>query len=741
MCLVVVPDRYDRVWHLAEMCAECAAATRRSKIVAGAKKPTPPGPRPPEAGGAVVPGQSTSLFSNVSRAEAPPMAAPKQRRTAPARTAPTAAPARASAKAPHASQSPAETGGKKKLLLTPSGKVLLSTTHADCLRHVWTYLASHRPGSTPEARLLAFVCTLRAASSGTASLTAQDISGMKLKDPGAALRDLTGSGWLAGTTPDEVLQAGSTPVACDVPSLQTTTAGLAGVTKSARPRLSGWAQRLFSHKRLRKHSPEARLLAAYTSSFATQVGEGRVRVAEAAAITCVSQGALTSVVDSLTQADWYVEAKIEDEWLVCRLDDEVVGFAPGGGRPPEPPTSRLRGTGGRLCSVSGRRATGRDGEDERVAEARRILGPAFSLDIERAMTCTACAADGIAHDAPPPYAAPRAVSYNQLGQRESLTGRQAGVVQALLTRVAESAPPSTADVRLAAMWWAARAMETGECALSAPKLERIPVPDATSALRALTAARWINVDVSVVLAASDLEPVHAAIPAFGGDEGRLHVGKDAAGHIRGWLWRLLTYRRLDHSPSSVKLAALYATAHSHPCGLVEGEVKELAEIAVLDSVDEAHAMARQLTRAGWLDDFRITDDGALTARMSAHAVRFAAATQIFQGPRDFAPVALEVNDKALALIRGRERDIAGWVAAYRDAHRHGPKWKTIFKGCFGLPDDAFDSAVERAVHFLFQDGWLAGRGFPHGTRPGRRFHEADRAQVETGTGIQPGKGA
>ncbi len=732
-----MPDRYGRVWHLAEMCARCAAATLRSKIINGGQAPAPSGRHQTKAGGAPVPGQVGTPYPSFVGADASPTAAPKQKSSAPAATVPSSIPAQAASKNAPSVQAPSGTGGKKAALLTPSGKVLLSSAHATCLSHVWSYLASRRPGATPEARLLAFVCTLRAACSGLANLTAQDLSGMRLKDPEAALRDLTASGWLAGATPDEVLQADTTPVACDVPDLQAPDPRLTAVTKNARPRLSGWAQRIFGHKRLRKHSAEVKLLAAYTSSCATQNGAGRVRVEEAAAVACVSPQTLVSAVRTLTQADWCAEARVEDEWLVFRLDDEVAGFAPHAGCPPVRPTSRPRRTGGWSTTMD--RSRGSEGEDERVAEARRTLGLAFSLDIERAMTCGACAADGVVHDVPPPHAAPRPVRYNALGQRESLTGRQAGVVQALLARVAGSAPRSTADVRLAAVWWAAHARGPGGCRLSGPRLARVPVPDAASALAELAAARWITTDVEAVLAASDLDPVTAAVPDLAGDDSRLRVGRDSAAAICGWLRRVLAHGRLEFKPSHLKLAALYVTAHSQPCGLMEGQAMELAEVAVLDSTDEAHAATRLLTEAGWLDDFRIADDGTLTARMSAEAVHFAANTRIMHEPHTHPPASPELNDHALTLIRGREQDIAAWVAAYRVAHRHGPPWKTIFQGCFGLAQDAYDPAVESAVRLLFQNGWLAGRGLPYGTRPGRRFHGSRRTQVATGVSDVPGR--
>lgn len=150
-------------------------------------------------------------------------------------------------------------------------RALRRLTHpqAQFLRQVWDYLASARPGGNPDERVLALVCLLRAARTGQANLTAQDVRGLRVGDPHATVAALTTSGWLE-TTPEAVLAAdAASPAACALPEFH---ANPWGVGRKVRARTSGWSTGILAHKLLRKKSNAVRLTALYLTAHAEPDG-------------------------------------------------------------------------------------------------------------------------------------------------------------------------------------------------------------------------------------------------------------------------------------------------------------------------------------------------------------------------------------------------------------------------------------------------------------------------------------
>ncbi|MEU6803239.1 hypothetical protein [Streptomyces neyagawaensis] len=214
-------------------------------------------------------------------------------------------------------------------------RLLNVPTQGDHARSVLAYVADHSPLPGPEARLLVLMLTLRTAHSGTGNLVGQDLTALGLTDPEDLVEKLTGCGWLVlpGTAGDLLASRPENPTPITVPSLvpHEDKAGPFTFGKKTRPKLSGWAQKAISDKKLRKAKATAgtRLLAL---TLATQtdasgiLGPGGQGIALNAltARVAVDRGELQHLVDQLTAADWLVDAALTDARLTGQLTERVL---------------------------------------------------------------------------------------------------------------------------------------------------------------------------------------------------------------------------------------------------------------------------------------------------------------------------------------------------------------------------------------------------------------------------------
>jgi hypothetical protein len=202
-------------------------------------------------------------------------------------------------------------------------------------RSVLAHVADHTPLPGPEARLLVLMLTLRTGHTGTGNLVGQDVTALGLTDPEDLVEKLTGCGWLTlpGTVGDLLASRPENPTPITVPSL-TPREGKAGpftFGKKTRPKLSGWAQKIVSDKKLRKAKATAgtRLLAltlATQTSADGRLGPGGQGLALDAltAWTPVDSGELQHLVDQLTTADWLTDATLTDTHLTGQLTERVL---------------------------------------------------------------------------------------------------------------------------------------------------------------------------------------------------------------------------------------------------------------------------------------------------------------------------------------------------------------------------------------------------------------------------------
>jgi hypothetical protein len=204
-------------------------------------------------------------------------------------------------------------------------------------RAVLAHVAGHAPLPGPEVRLLVLMLTLRTAHSGTGNLVGQDLAGLGLADPEALVEQLTDCGWLRlpGTVSDLLASRPESPVSVTVPSLVPGGDGPAPFAfgKKTRAKLSGWAQRVVSDKKLRKGKAPAPVrllaltLATRTAPEGLLGGEGEgIALESVFARVPVVQSELLDFVDRLTQADWLTDAAVTDSHLTGRLTERVLPF-------------------------------------------------------------------------------------------------------------------------------------------------------------------------------------------------------------------------------------------------------------------------------------------------------------------------------------------------------------------------------------------------------------------------------
>lgn len=202
-------------------------------------------------------------------------------------------------------------------------------------RSVLDHLADHAPLPGAEARLLTVMLTLRTAHTGTGNLVGQDINGLNLSDPDGLLSELAGSGWLSlpGTAGDVLDARPENPVPITVPSLVPGDDGTGPLSfgRKMRPKLSGWAQRVVSDKKLRKSkaSPGARMLAlalAARTSFDGRLGADGQGV-DLAALTAwcpVEWEELPALVERLVATKWLAESDVTDTRITGQVSERIL---------------------------------------------------------------------------------------------------------------------------------------------------------------------------------------------------------------------------------------------------------------------------------------------------------------------------------------------------------------------------------------------------------------------------------
>ncbi|MFD9458790.1 hypothetical protein ACFWBC_37645 [Streptomyces sp. NPDC059985] len=217
----------------------------------------------------------------------------------------------------------------------PIARLLTAPTQWEHARSVLAHVADHAPLTDPQARLVALMLTLRTALTGVGNVVGQDLIGLGLTDPENLVEQLADRGWLVlpGTASELLASKPENPTSITVPSLMPHLNEPDPFTfgKATRPKLSGWAQKVVSDKKLRKIkvAADARLLvlllATQTSADGRLGPAGQGLGLERLASWCpVNFADLQVLVEQLLQAEWLAEAAVTGRRLTGRVTERIL---------------------------------------------------------------------------------------------------------------------------------------------------------------------------------------------------------------------------------------------------------------------------------------------------------------------------------------------------------------------------------------------------------------------------------
>ncbi|MYV65388.1 hypothetical protein GT043_05395 [Streptomyces sp. SID2131] len=229
------------------------------------------------------------------------------------------------------------TGGTLSSEGPPVPRLLTTPAQWEHARTVLAYAADHAPLPGPEAQLLVLMLTLRTAHTGTGNLVGQDLTGLGLADPQDLVERLAACGWLtlSGSVADLLASRPDNPTAITVPSLVPREEGMYPFTfsKKLRPKLSSWAQKVVSDRKLRKAKDGAatRLLALTLAAWTDHQGcigsDGQgIALCDLVIGVPVDSGTLRRAIDHLTATGWLAEADLTPTGLTGRVSEHALPF-------------------------------------------------------------------------------------------------------------------------------------------------------------------------------------------------------------------------------------------------------------------------------------------------------------------------------------------------------------------------------------------------------------------------------
>ncbi|MGW4779975.1 hypothetical protein ACWEPA_25355 [Streptomyces filamentosus] len=214
----------------------------------------------------------------------------------------------------------------------PAAARLLTRAQAATARAALDHLPAYCPLPGAGARLAVLMLALRAAKDGTLHITGQDLITWLPDDAEQVVERLVAAGWLdlPGTVADLMASRPENPAVVTVPP-----AGQPGpfaFSKTARSRISNWAQKAVSDRKLRKKKAAAstRLLALYTAAHTRPDGrlglpeDGGLRLDMVAAFCALSPEEISEHTGLLTAAGWLAEADVAGGWLRGRLSERAL---------------------------------------------------------------------------------------------------------------------------------------------------------------------------------------------------------------------------------------------------------------------------------------------------------------------------------------------------------------------------------------------------------------------------------
>ena len=210
---------------------------------------------------------------------------------------------------------------------------LLTVSQAEHARAVLAYVNAHTPRPEADARLAVLMLVLRAARTGHGNLTGQDLIGWLPDRAEHVLQQLVDTDWLrlSGSVADAMVARSEDPTSFTIPTLLPDAAHPLTLGKTARARISGWAQKAVGDRKIRKKKLGAvtRLLAVYAAAHSSpdghlgRPGEG-LALLQAATFAALPCEQVAEHAQLLIAADWLSEADTTNGVLRGRLTERVL---------------------------------------------------------------------------------------------------------------------------------------------------------------------------------------------------------------------------------------------------------------------------------------------------------------------------------------------------------------------------------------------------------------------------------
>jgi hypothetical protein len=293
-------------------------------------------------------------------------------------------------------------------------------------------------------------------------------------------------------------------------------------------------------------------------------------------------------------------------------------------------------------------------------------------------------------------------------------------LSAVLRHLQQVNAEGSAEARLLALTVVLRARGNGEVHLAPADLGpgRVDVPGSTLA-ELERAGLWRG---ETAATAPKAGVVRGSVAQTVAELVRLGVTDALRPRLGAWVERVLAHPLLRGPSAGVRLAALFLLARSGPTGRVQFTTTHLADLCGLDDAEEATRIVAVLLRCGVLLWVRTgTAPGQrLTATLAQDLVPLVPGAR----PADAAPPEPAAGKAWPIQERGKEADIAAWVATYRAGHGHGPRAHEMLAAhCAENPEARWaHHSIAAAVQRLVDDGWLlVERGRWWSTRPGPAY--------------------
>ena len=376
-----------------------------------------------------------------------------------------------------------------------------------------------------------------------------------------------------------------------------------------------------------------------------------------------------------------------------------------------------------------------DSDDPTPPRSKRIQYHRPGPDLAAAMACELCAEQGISNPPGwnpalrPPKETPSTDEEPPAKKRIlPINPDQSQLLRDVWERVIEDRAGEDPESRMLAVAVALRAAIRGFSYVLAHDMKILRIDNPEPSLASLTSSGWLGSTPERILAADPMHPEMCDMPSFHGNPWQ--VVEAVRTRASGWYTRAINHRKMRKKPARLRVLGAYLASRADQDGNISLPAERIIEACALSGPMELVELLEWLVRIEWITRPDLAQDPvevSLTEVTGPMApTPYPPATPAKVTPAS-TPLDRPVQERADALVLGREAEVARWVGAYRQAHGHGPSWSMICDE-FGWPARrAPDHDVtDRIFHHLREEEWLTGFGAPFALRAGPSAHTEGR---------------